>query len=112
MQAAIKQSQDGLETLRQEVITATEAFRSKSRFYVTQRGTGWVVVSSSDNRVYGRNTDYPQAVRYAQSLERAIDAKVLPVVAMVKVKHIGEIATRWATLFALLLIVLAGAASA
>ncbi|MDM9594687.1 hypothetical protein [Pseudomonas guariconensis] len=111
MQAAIKQSQGVREALRQEVITATEAFRSKSRFFVTQSGAGWAVVSASDNRVYGRNTSYPQAVRYAQSLERAIDAKTLPVVAVVKVKEIGESATRWASLFALALILLAGAAS-
>jgi hypothetical protein len=111
MQAAIQQSQDKLEALRQEVITATEAFRSKSRFFVTQSGNGWAVVSASNNRVYGRNTSYAQAVRYAQSLERAIDAKTLPVVAVVKVRQVGECATRWAALFALALILLAGTAS-
>lgn len=111
MQAAIQQSQDKLEALRQEVITATEAFQSKSRFFVTQGGSGWVVVSSSDNRVYGRNTSYQQAVRYAESLERAIDAKTLPVVAAVKVRQVGESATRWVSLFALALVLLAGVAS-
>ncbi|MBF8802251.1 hypothetical protein [Pseudomonas asiatica] len=111
MQAAIQQSQAKLAALRQEVITATEAFQSKSRFFVTQSGNGWAVVSASNNRVYGRNTSYAQAVRYAQSLERAIDAKTLPVVAVVKVRQVGESATRWAALFALALIVLAGAAS-
>ncbi|WP_301178460.1 hypothetical protein [Pseudomonas putida] len=44
MQAAIKDSQGQLDVLRQEVITATEEFRSKSRFYVTQSGNGWAVV--------------------------------------------------------------------
>ncbi|MBK5002667.1 hypothetical protein IAE37_004943 [Pseudomonas sp. S31] len=111
MQVAIRESQDQLEVLRQEVITATEAFHAKSRFIVTPAGNGWMVVSSRDNRVYGRNTSYPQAVRYAESLERAIDAKALPVVAAVKVKELGERATRWVSLFALMLIVLAGAAS-
>ena len=111
MQAAIQESQGKLEVLRQEVITATEAFRSKSRFYVTQSGNGWAIVSASNNRVYGRNTSYPQAVRYAQSLERAIDAKTLPVVAAVKVRQFGESATRWAALFGLFLVLLAGAAS-
>lgn len=112
MQAAIKDSQGQLDVLRQEVITATEAFRSKSRFFVTQSGNGWAVVSASDNRVYGRNVSYPQAVRYAQSLERAIDAKFMPVAAVMQARHIGERATRWVSLFALLLVVLAGAASA
>lgn len=110
MQAAIEQSKSTREALRQEVITATEAFRSKSRFFVTQAGAGWVVVSAADNRVYGRNTSYPQAIRYAESLERAIDAKSAPIMAVVKVKNIGERATRWASLFALALIV-AGAAT-
>ncbi len=111
MQVAIKQRQGELETLRQEVITATEAFRSKSRFFVTQSGNGWAIVSASNNRVYGRNTSYSQAVRYALSLERAIDAKTLPVVAAVKVRQVGESATRWVSLFALALVLLAGAAS-
>lgn len=111
MQAAIQQSQDKLEALRQEVITATEAFQSKSRFFVTKSGGGWVVVSSSNNRVYGRNTSYPQAVRYAQSLERAIDAKTLPLVAVVKVRQVSESATRWVALVALALVLLAGTAS-
>ncbi|PTU49280.1 hypothetical protein DBB42_26305 [Pseudomonas plecoglossicida] len=111
MQAAIQKSQGELSSLRQEVITATEAFRSKSRFFVTPSGNGWAVVSSSNNRVYGRNISYPQAVRYAQSLERAIDAKTLPVVAAVKIRQVGESATRWVSLFALALVLLAGAAS-
>lgn len=110
MQVAIRESQDQLEALRQEVITATEAFRSKSRFFVTQEGAGWVVVSAADNRVYGRNTSHAQAVRYAESLERAIDSKFAPIMAVIKVKNIGERATRWVSLFALALIV-AGAAS-
>jgi len=111
MQVAIQQSQVKLAALRQEVITATEAFQSKSRFFVTQSGNGWAVVSASNNRVYGRNTSYAQAVRYAQSLERAIDAKTLPVVAAVKVRQVGESATRWVSLLALALVLLAGAAS-
>lgn len=111
MQAAIQQSQVKLAVLRQEVITATEAFQSKSRFFVTQSGNGWAVVSASNNRVYGRNTSYAQAVRYAQSLERAIDAKTIPVMAAVKVRQVGESATRWVSLFALALVLLAGAAS-
>lgn len=111
MQAAIQQSQVKLAALRQEVITATEAFQSKSRFFVTQSGNGWAVVSASNNRVYGRNTSYAQAVRYAQSLERAIDAKTIPVAAAVKVRQVGESATRWVSLFALALVLLAGAAS-
>ncbi|RRW52986.1 hypothetical protein EGJ51_23755 [Pseudomonas fulva] len=111
MQAAIQNKQGQLQALRQEVITATEAFRSKSRFYVTQSGNGWAVVSASNNRVYGRNISYAQAVRYAQSLERAIDAKTIPVVAAVKVRQVGESATRWVSLFALALVLLAGAAS-
>jgi hypothetical protein len=60
--------------------------------------------------VYGRNTSYPQAVRYAESLERAIDAKTLPVVAVVKVRQVGEAATRWCSLLALLFIVAAAVA--
>lgn len=111
MQVAIQQSQGELETLRQEVITATEAFRSKSRFFVTQSGNGWAIVSASNNRVYGRNISYPKAVRYAESLERAIDAKTLPVVAAVKARQVGESATRWVSLFALALVLLAGAFS-
>lgn len=110
MQAAIQESQGKLDVLRQEVITATEAFRSKSRFFVTQSGNGWAVVSASNNRVYGRNVSYPQAVRYAESLERAIDAKTLPVVAVVKARQIGESATRWCSLMALLLIIAAAVA--
>lgn len=111
MQAAIQQSQVKLAALRQEVITATEAFHSKSRFFVTQSGNGWAIVSASNNRVYGRNISYPKAVRYAESLERAIDAKTLSVVAAVKVRQVGESATRWVSLFALALVLLAGAAS-
>lgn len=111
MQAAIQDSQDQLDALRQEVITATEAFRSKSRFFVTQSGNGWAVVSASNNRVYGRNISYPRAVCYSESLERAIDAKTLPVVAVVKVRQVGESATRWMALFALAMILLAGAAA-
>ncbi|MBF8773918.1 hypothetical protein [Pseudomonas fulva] len=107
MQAAIQNKQGQLEALRQEVITATEAFRSKSRFFVTQSGNGWAVVSSSNNRVYGRNTSYPQAVRYAESLERAIKAKTLPVVAVVKTQPNGERATRWGSLLVLLSIIAA-----
>lgn len=110
MQAAIEQSKSAREALRQQVITATEAFRSKSRFYVTQDGAGWVVVSAADDRVYGRNTSYPQAIRYAESLERAIESKSAPIMAVIKVKNIGERATRWAALFALAMIV-AGAAT-
>jgi len=110
MQATIQQSQVKLEALRQEVITATEAFRSKSRFFVTQSGNVWAVVSASKIRLYGRNTSYAQAVRYAQSLERAIDAKTLPVVAVVKVRQVGESATRWCSLLALLFIVAAAVA--
>lgn len=111
MQAAIQKSQGELTALRQEVIAATEAFRSKSRFYVTASGNGWAIVSAANERVYGRNKDYPSAVRYAQSLERAIDAKTLPVIAAVKVKQVGESATRWAALLGLCLVLLAGAAS-
>ncbi|MCT8164980.1 MULTISPECIES: hypothetical protein [unclassified Pseudomonas] len=110
MQAAIEQSKSAREALRQQVITATEEFRSKSRFYVTQDGAGWVVVSAADDRVYGRNTSYSQAIRYAESLERAIESKATPIMAVIKVKHIGERATRWAALFALAMIV-AGAAT-
>jgi len=110
MQTAIEQSKAGLETLRQEVITATEAFHAKSRFTVTKAGNGWMVVSSRDNRVYGRNTSYPQAVRYAASLERAIEAKALPVVALVRARQVGESATRWCSLMALLFIVAAAVA--
>lgn len=108
MQAAIQNKQGQLEALRQEVITAPEVFRSKSRFFVTQSGNGWTVVSSSNNRVYGRNTSYPQAVRYAESLEHAVNAKSAPVL---KASPPDDIRTRWAALWALVLIVLAGALS-
>lgn len=107
MQAAIQNKQGQLEALRQEVITATEAFRSKSRFFVTQSGKGWAVVSSANNRVYGRNTSYPQAVRYAESLERAIEAKTLPVIAEAKAQQNGDRATRWGSLLVLLSIIAA-----
>ncbi|MBF8703974.1 hypothetical protein [Pseudomonas putida] len=111
MQEVIKNSQGQLDALRQEVITGTEAFREKPRFFVTQSGNGWAVVSTSNNRVYGRNTSYQHAIRYADSLERVIDAKTLPMVAVVKVREVSERATRWTALIALALILLAGATS-
>ncbi|MCE1054991.1 hypothetical protein [Pseudomonas alloputida] len=93
MQEAIKDSKGQLDALRQEVITGTEAFREKSRFFVTQSGNGWAVVSARNNRVYGHNTSYSKAVRYAESLERAINDKAHPVVAVLKVRQVGETST-------------------
>lgn len=54
MQAAFEHSKNVRQALRQKVVTATEDFRSKPRFYVIQSGNSWTVVSESDNRVYGR----------------------------------------------------------
>lgn len=109
MHPTIKQKRAVYQVLQQRAQRASAKFRSKSRFFVQPSGDGWAVVSVSNNRLYGHHQRYAEAVRYAESLELAIDAKTL---SCVNVKQIGERATRWASLLGLVLVVLAGAASA
>lgn len=109
MHPTIKQKRAVLQVIRQRTQRATAEFQSKSRFFVQPSGTGWAVVSASNNRLHGHHQRYVEAVRYAESLERAIDAKSL---ATITAKQVGERATRWAALFGLVMIVVTGAASA
>lgn len=109
MNATIRERQALRQALQQRAQAAAAEFRSKSRFFVQPSGQGWAVVSASTNRLYGQHPRYFEAVRYAESLEHAIDSKT---VAMVGAKQVGERATRWVSLFALMLVLVAGAASA
>ena len=109
MQQKVQQKRAVYQALQQRTQRAAAEFQSKSRFFVQASGNGWAVVSASNNRLHGHHQRYVEAVRYAESLERAIDAKSL---ACFTVKQVGERATRWAALFGLVMIVVTGAASA
>lgn len=109
MQQKIQQKRAVLQAIQQRTQLASAEYFSKSRFFVQPSGTGWAVISADTNRLHGQHKSHVEAVRYAESLERAINAKHL---ACITVKQVGERATRWAALFGLVMIVVTGAASA
>ncbi|MBS3185396.1 hypothetical protein JIQ88_10280 [Pseudomonas sp. PCH44] len=103
MNAAIRNSRVQYQQVQQLAEAASAQFRSNSRFFVQQgENNSWAIVGADDNRLYGQRRRYFDAVTYAQSLERAVEAKTLTVVT---VKQAGERATRWGSLLALLLII-------
>ena len=109
MNAAIRNSRVQYAQVQQLADAAAEEFRSNSRFFVQQgENNSWAIVGSDDNRLYGQRRRYLDAVTYAESLERAVNAKSVPVL---KVSPPDDTRTRWAALWALLLIVMAGAFS-
>ncbi|MBH3412964.1 MULTISPECIES: hypothetical protein [Pseudomonas] len=108
MNAAIRNSRVQYQQVQQLAEAASAQFRSNSRFFVQQgENNSWAIVGADDNRLYGQRRRYFDAVTYAQSLERAVEAKTLPVVT---VKQAGDRATRWGSLLALLLIISAAVA--
>jgi len=109
MNAAIRNSRVQYAQVQQQAEAAAAQFRSNSRFFVQQgENNSWAIVGSDDNRLYGQRRRYFDAVTYAESLERAVNAKSVPVL---KVSPPDDIRTRWASLWALVLIVVAGAFS-
>ena len=107
MNAAIRNSQMQYTQTQQLAEAAAAEFHSNSRFTVQQgKNNSWAIVGSNDNRLYGQRREYPAAVRYAKSLERAIESKSEPAQKVVPPDDIG---TRWIALWALALIVCAGA---
>ncbi|MFK5733840.1 hypothetical protein KW869_09900 [Pseudomonas urmiensis] len=110
MQTAIQKSQANYQAVQAQVLGATEEFRSNSRFFV-QPGSNnnWSIIGADDNRLYGQRKRYFDAVTYAESLERAIDAKSVPALT---VRQVGERATRWGSLLSLLVIIAAAVTSA
>jgi len=105
MNAAIRKSRVQYQQVQQLAEAASDQFRSNSRFFVQQgENNSWAIVGSDDNRLYGKRRRYFDAVTYAQSLERAVEAKSLPVIT---VKKAGDSAARWGSLLALLLIIAA-----
>ena len=109
MNAAIRNSRMQYVQVQQQAEAAAAQFRSNSRFFVQPNGsTSWAIVGSDDNRLYGQRRRYLDAVTYAESLERAVNAKSVPVL---KVNTPDDVRTRWAALWAMVLIVMAGAFS-
>ncbi|MFV3288487.1 hypothetical protein ACNFBR_07105 [Pseudomonas sp. NY11955] len=109
MNAAIRNSRVQYAQVQQQAEAAAAEFRSNSRFFVQQgENNSWAIVGSDDNRLYGQRRRYFDAVTYAESLERAVNAKSVPVL---KVSPPDDVRTRWAALWALVLIVMAGAFS-
>ncbi|MFY1029417.1 hypothetical protein [Pseudomonas asiatica] len=109
MNAAIRNSRVQYQQVQQLAEAASAQFRSNSRFFVQQgENNSWAIVGSDDNRLYGQRRRYFDAVTYAESLERAVNAKSVPVL---NVSPPDDTRTRWAALWALLLIVMAGAFS-
>ncbi len=109
MNAAIRNSRVQYQQVQQQAEAAAAQFRSNSRFFVQPNGSSsWAIVGSDDNRLYGQRRRYFDAVTYAESLERAVNAKSVPVL---KDAPPEEIRTRWLALWALFLIVVAGAFS-
>ncbi|WP_176506395.1 hypothetical protein [Pseudomonas urethralis] len=104
----IRKAQAERQSLRQQVILATEEFRSKSRFQVlASPGGGWSVVSADHNRLVGQNKTHIEAVKYAEKLDRIFPRRAPAADSAFTAKAIGERATRWVSLFALILIVFA-----
>ena len=108
MKQKIQQKRAVYQAIQQRTQLASAEFFSKSRFYVQHIEGSWAVISTDTNRLHGQHQSHVEAVRYAESLERAINAKQL---ACITVKQVGERATRWVALFGLVAIVAAGAAS-
>lgn len=107
MNASIRNSRKQYEQVQQEALAASARFRSNSRFYVQPAsGNSWAVVGATDNRLYGQRRRYFDAVTYAESLERAVIAKSVPVIT---VTPPDDVRTRWAALWALVLIIMGGA---
>ncbi|WP_095064342.1 hypothetical protein [Pseudomonas sp. Irchel s3f19] len=107
MNADIRNSQMQYAQTQQLAEAAAAQFRSNSRFFVQQgENNSWAIVGSNDNRLYGQRREYPDAVSYAKSLERVIDSKSAPTLT---VAPPDDIRTRWLALWALALIVVAGA---
>lgn len=97
-----QQKIDVLAALMQRTAAARAEFQGKSRFYVEPRGDGWAVVHASTNRLHGQCKRYPEAVQYAEKLERAMDGRLRTAVGA---KEIGERMTRWASGLGLVLVV-------
>ncbi|MGE8049676.1 hypothetical protein ACQKPT_15415 [Pseudomonas monteilii] len=109
MNAAIRNSRVQYAQVQQQAEAAAAQFRSNSRFFVQQgENNSWAIVGSDDNRLYGQRRRYFDAVTYAESLERAVNAKSVPVL---KVSPPDDARTRWSALLAMVLIVMAGAFS-
>lgn len=109
MNADIRNSRVQYAQVQQQAEAAAAQFRSNSRFFVQPgENNRWAIVGSDDNRLYGQRRRYFDAVTYAESLERAVNAKSVPVL---KVSAPDDVHTRWAALWALVLIVMAGAFS-
>ncbi|NQD72945.1 hypothetical protein [Pseudomonas sp. CM27] len=109
MNEAIRNSRVQYAQVQQQAEAAAAQFRSNSRFFVQQgENNSWAIVGSDDNRLYGQRRRYFDAVTYAESLERAVNAKSVPVL---KVSPPDDARTRRASLWALVLIVMAGAFS-
>ncbi|MFT0866018.1 hypothetical protein [Pseudomonas sp. CAM1A] len=108
MNAAIRNSREQYAQVQHLALAATADFRSNSRFFVQQGdNNSWAIIGAGDNRLYGQRRRYIDAVNYAQSLERAVEAKSLPVLT---VRRTNDGATRWCSLLALLMILAAAVA--
>jgi hypothetical protein len=102
MNAAIRSSQEQYAQVQHLAQAATDDFRSNSRFFVQQgANNSWAIIGAGDSRLYGQRRRYIDAVNYAQSLERAVEAKSLPVIT---VRQADDSAVRWGSLLALLMI--------
>ncbi len=109
MNADIRNSRAQYAQAQLQAEAAAAEFRSNSRFFVQQgANSNWAIVGADDNRLYGLRRRHVDAVTYAESLERAVSAKSVPTL---KVSPPDDIRTRWVALWALVLIVIAGAIS-
>jgi len=97
-----QQKLDVLNALRARSAAARAEFRSNSRFYVEPRGDAWAVVDAGSRRLHGQCMRYPEAVKYAEQLERAVEKRDGLVMS---VKELGERMTRWASLLGLGIVV-------
>ena len=97
-----QQKLDVLNALRARSAAARAEFRSKSRFYVEPRGDAWAVVDAGSRRLHGQCMRYPEAVKYAEQLERAVEKRAG---VLLTVKDLADRMTRWASLFGLAIVI-------
>jgi hypothetical protein len=95
-----QQKLEVLNALRVRSAAARSEFQAKSRFYVEPRGDAWAVVDAHSRRLHGQCKRYPEAVQYAERLERAVEKRDG---VLVTVKDLGESMTRWVSLLGLCL---------
>ena len=91
---------------RPQLILAADQLPGASRFQVQSNpGGGWSVIWTDHNRQIGGSKTHIEAVKYAEKLESFFPRRDPSAPSAFNAKAIGERATRWVSLFALVLIV-------